>query len=73
MLEWFAFLMGIVSVYCYGKSKKNGGIAGIICSLSFIAWGSIYGSPAAILTNIFFFIFHTRNLIIAIGEENEQS
>lgn len=68
ILEWVAFGMVFVNVYCYGNSKLQGGITGIATSLVFIAWGLVTAVPAAWITNIAFLVIHTRNIRRGLNE-----
>jgi len=69
ILEWFAFGLGAVTVWCYGHSKKQGGAVGVTCALTFMLWGALAGLWGAFTINIGFFLLHSRNLRRALKDE----
>ena len=62
LLEWAAFGSSMACVFCYGHSKRQGALVGILTACLFIAWGIVAGVHAAAFTNLFFFGLHARNL-----------
>lgn len=69
-LEWQSFGLALLSTWVYGKSKKYGACVGIVCAMSFFAFGYVASLPAAMLCNVAFFAFHCRNLRIAYREDH---
>lgn len=61
-LEWAAFLASMLCVFCYGHSKRQGAVVGIVIAVLFIIWGLASGVLAAAATNVFFLALHGRNL-----------
>jgi len=61
-LEWLAFGASLLCVFCYGYSKTQGAIVGIVTAVLFITWGLAAGVAAAAATNVVFFFLHCRNL-----------
>ena len=70
LLEWTAFSLGALTVYCYGHNKKQGGYLGIITSLTFMLWGGLAGLYGAVTINIGFFLLHLRNTIRAYKDDS---
>lgn len=66
ILEWLAFSLSMLCVFCYGKSNTKGAIIGIITALSFILWGIVADIYAASVTNVIFLGLHIRNLRLDI-------
>ena len=69
VLEWLAFGSSMLCVFCYGHSKMQGAVAGIITAVLFITWGFVASVPAAAATNVFFLGLHGRNLKRALSDE----
>jgi hypothetical protein len=69
-LEWLAFGLGAVTVWCYGHSKMQGGVLGTITAIVFVLWGALAGVWGAVTINIGFFVLHARNLKRAINDAN---
>ncbi len=67
-LEWAAFGSSMCCVFCYGHSKTQGAVVGIITAVLFITWGLVAGVLAAAATNVFFLGLHGRNLKRAITD-----
>ena len=67
-LEWVAFSLGAVTVYCYGHSKKQGAILGVTTAAVFMFWGYFGGFYGAMTINVGFFLLHSRNLKRAFND-----
>lgn len=66
LLEWLAFGLGALTVWCYGHSKRWGAVCGVTCACVFMLWGVLSGLWGAATINIGFFGLHARNLWRAI-------
>lgn len=62
ILEWAAFVLGAVTVWCYGHSKKQGALFGVVTAATFMTWGAMGGLWGAFPINIGFLALHARNL-----------
>ena len=63
ILEWLAFGGALVSTFLYGNKHKTGPIAGMVVAFLFILYGWLETIPAAIISNIVFFVLHCRNYL----------
>ena len=43
ILEWLAFGMGALTVWCYGHSKMQGAVFGVATACVFLLWGALAG------------------------------
>ena len=70
ILEWIAFGMGALTVYCYGHSKKQGAVLGVATAAVFMIWGASGDLWGAFTINIGFFILHSRNMKRAFNDDH---
>lgn len=73
ILEWVAFLGSMISSILYGYQGRKGPIAGLFTSVAFIAFGLTAEIYAAVVSNIFFFAIHARNLRRAIMADTDRT
>ena len=69
VLQWLAFGSSMLCVFCYGHSKMQGAVVGIVTAALFIAWGLVASVPAAAVANVFFLGLHGRNLKRALSDD----
>ncbi len=69
IMEYLSFGLSMLCVFCYGHSKIQGSIVGILCAISFIIWG-LTAEVYAAIANVVFFILHGRNLTRALKERD---
>lgn len=63
LLEYGAFGGSLCSAWLYGQQGYRGPIAGLLTCLLFFAYGYATQTYAAILSNVVFFVIHSRNFI----------
>jgi hypothetical protein len=64
ILEWSAFGLSLLCVYLYGERPRTAPIVGMACAWVFMVWGFLSGVPAAVVTNVVFFLLHMRNFYL---------